>query len=72
MGDIATSYISKLRMFLCPDGVVGSSNRWWSGKKDFDFLQIEESSSSQVRFVTPFMSSYTVFLWELPIGGEVL
>lgn len=36
---------SILRSFLCPDGVVGSSFRWWNGKEKFDFLSNKESSS---------------------------
>lgn len=35
--------MSTLRRFLCHDGVVGSSERWWSGKKGFDFLTKTQS-----------------------------
>lgn len=38
-----------IRSFLSHDGVIGSKERWWTGKKEFDFL-IDNENEEVISF----------------------
>ena len=43
-----TNFVRILRGFLSHDGVVGGKERWWAGKKQFDFLCNNEINETKI------------------------
>jgi hypothetical protein len=60
MSNPSSAYIETLRSFLCFDGVIGSTERWWSGKKGFDFLDSGQAADGQVKYLDSVSSAVYV------------